>query len=121
MEVRNALRGIRSRLAQLATAAANSEKVLADLEARLAALDEHIADKERGARQSLANNDEDSARRLLAEKGKLVSNRAGLAAQSQALRDDLARIADLRAQLEAKAAELEAVSARGELAEFYSK
>ena len=37
--------------------------------------------------------------------------------QAEALRADLARLADLRAQLEDKAAELEAVQARSRLAE----
>jgi hypothetical protein len=36
--------------------------------------------------------------------------------QAQALQDDLARLSDLRAQLKAKALEMEAVLARGELA-----
>lgn len=114
----NALRGVRSRLAQLAQARLASEKVLADMEARLAGLDERIAGKEQGARAALAvERDETAARQRLAEKVEFTSDRDRLAAQTRALRADLARLDDLRAQLENKAAELEAVQARSRLAE----
>ena len=114
----NALRGVRSRLTQLAQARAASEKVLADLEARLAGLDERIVGKEQAARDALAaERDEAAARQRLAEKAEFASSRDRLAAQAQALRADLARLDDLRAQLEAKAAELEAVQARSSLSE----
>jgi hypothetical protein len=46
------------------------------------------------------------------EKAELEASRERLAEQAAALRDDLARLDDLRAQLEAKATELEAVGAR---------
>lgn len=114
--VANALRSIRSRLAQLAHARAASEKVLAELEARLAGLDERIAGKEQGARD-IIQRDEDVARQRLAEKAELSHSRDQLAMQAQALRADLARLDDLRAQLEIKAAELEAMQARSHLAE----
>lgn len=116
--VTDALRGIRSRLAQLAQVRASSATVLADLETGLAGLDERIVGKEHFARDALAvERDEDAARRRLAEKAELTASRERLTAQAQALRADLARLDDLRAQLEAKAAELEAVQARGRLNE----
>lgn len=116
--VANTLRGVRSRLAQLAQARAASEKVLADMEARLAGLDERIAGKEQGARTALAvERDEAAARQRLAEKAEFAGSRDRLTAQVEALRADLARLDDLRVQLETKAAELEAVQARIRLSE----
>jgi len=118
VEVTNALRGIRSRLAQLAQARAASEKVLADLEARLSGLADRIVGKEQAARDAIAvEHDEQAARLRLAEKAELAASRSRLAAQMQALRADLARLDDLRTQLEAKAAELEAMQARIRLSE----
>src|SRR3990172_7477249 len=106
----NALGGIRSRHAKLVQARVGSEKVLADLEARLSELDERIAAKEQAARQSVTQNEE-TARQRLAEKAEFASSRERLAAQAQALRADLARLDELNLQLEAKSAELEAVQA----------
>ncbi len=118
VETTNALRGLRSRLAQLAQTRAASEKVLADLESRLAGLDERAVGKEQAARDALTvGQDETAARQRLAEKAELADSRDRLAAQAQALRADLARLDDLRVQLEAKAAELEAVQARDRLNE----
>ncbi|MDP1548235.1 MAG: hypothetical protein Q8L87_19650 [Anaerolineales bacterium] len=114
--VATALRGIRSRLAQLAQARASSEKVLADLEARLLDTDQRAADKEQAARE-IIERDEEFARQRLAEKAELSLNRDRLAAQALALRADLSRLDDLRAQLEAKSVELEAVQARSRLNE----
>lgn len=114
----NALRGIRSRLAQLAQARAASEKVLADLEARLLDIDQRVTEKEQAARDALAVElDEESARQRLAEKAELSLSHDRLEAQAQALRADLGRLDDLRVQLEAKSIELEAVQARGRLNE----
>ena len=110
----NALRGVRSRLAQLAQTRAGSEKVLADLKTRLADLDERVAAKEQAARQVL-DQDEDTARQRLAEKTQLASSRERVETQTQALRADLARLDDLYTQLEAKAAELESMQARIQL------
>ena len=115
-EVQNALRGVHSRLTQLAETRANSEKVLKDLETRLASLDEVVAAKKQKARQAIGENNEDIARRHLSEKTDLIENHARLAAQAQALREDLARLAHLRTQLEIKAVELEAVRSREEMA-----
>jgi len=115
-EVANALRGVRSRLAQLERARADSASVLADLEARMSELDQRLAAKERAARQAIEHREEDTARRLLVEKTDLTGSYERLSAQAVALRADLARLDDLRAQLEAKAAELEAVQARSKLA-----
>ena len=112
----NALRGIRSRLAQLTRARAASEKVLDDLEARLLEIDQRVADKEQTARE-IVERDEESARQRLAEKAELSLSRDRLAAQAQALRTDLSRLDDLRAQLEAKSVELEVVQARSRLNE----
>ncbi|HLE29154.1 MAG TPA: hypothetical protein VI793_13600 [Anaerolineales bacterium] len=118
VEAMNALRGIRSRLAHLAQARAASEKVLANMEARVAGLGERIVGKEQAARDAVAvESDETAARSRLAEKAEFASSRDRLAAQAQALRADLARLDDLRAQLEAKAAELEAIQARIRLSE----
>jgi len=115
VEVLNALKGIRSRMSQLAQVRSTSAKVLADLESRLAQLDESIEVKERAARQSV-QFDEDTARRKLIEKSDLASRYERLSSQAQALRDDLARVDELCSQLEFKAGELEAVLARSELA-----
>jgi len=112
----NALRGIRSRLTQLGQARASSEKVLADLESRLSDIDQRTADKEQAARE-IVERDESSARQRLAEKAELGLSRGRLAIQTQALREDLIRLDDLRAQLEAKSIELEAVQARSRLHE----
>jgi chromosome segregation ATPase len=114
----NALRGIRSRHAKLVQARVGSEKVLADLEARLSELDERIAAKEQTARQSVIK-DEETARQRLTEKAELASNRERLAAQAQALRADLARLDELNLQLETKSAELEAVQARSVAAQSF--
>jgi chromosome segregation ATPase len=118
VEVANALRGIRSRLAQLAQTRAASEKVLANLEARLSGLEDRVVDKEQAARDAIAaEHDEQAARSRLAEKAEFASSRDRLTVQAQALCTDLARLDDLRAQLEAKAAELEAMQARIRLSE----
>ncbi len=116
-EVQNALRGVRSRLMQLTEIRSNSEKVLKDLETRLAKLDKVVATKEQKARQAVGKNNEDAARQRLTEKVDLAGSYSRLAAQAQALRDDLARLDHLCTQLETKAAELEAVRAREELSE----
>ncbi len=118
--IENALRGIRSRLNQLLQARSGSEKVLDDLETRLVELDECVAAKEQAARQVL-DQDEETARQRLTEKAELASSRARLAAQAQALRADLARLDDLRTQLEAKSAELESVQARSVAAQLFRK
>jgi chromosome segregation ATPase len=118
--IQNALRGIRSRQNQLQQARAGSEKVLADLEARLSELDECMVAKEQAARQVLAQ-DEETARQRLAEKAQLASSRERLEAQAQALRADLARLDGLRAQLEAKSAELESMQARSVTAQLFQK
>ncbi len=116
--VANALRGIRSRLAQLAQARTASERVLANLEARLSGLEDRVVGKEQAARDAIAvERYEMAARQRLAEKVEFASSRDRLAVQVQALRADLARLDDLRTQLEAKAAELEAMQARIRLSE----
>ncbi len=117
-EVQNALRGVRSRLMQLTEIRSNSEKVLKDLETRLAKLDKVVATKEQNARQAVGKNNEDAARQRLTEKADIAGSYSRLAAQAEALRDDLARLDHLCTQLETKAAELEAVRAREELSEI---
>ncbi|MEW6717032.1 MAG: hypothetical protein AB1345_05990 [Chloroflexota bacterium] len=112
----NALRGIHSRLTQLAQARNASGKVLAALEARISDLDGRIAKKEEAARQTV-QQDEKTARKRLAEKVELAGNREKLVAQAQALRADLSSLDDLRAKLETKSIELEAVQARSRLRE----
>jgi hypothetical protein len=113
---RNALNGIRSRLALLAQSRVSAETVLADLQVHLVDTDRRVAEKERAARENLVH-DEDAARQSLDEKIEFVNSRERLASQAQALGADLSRLDDLRAQLEAKATELEAVLARGRLSE----
>jgi hypothetical protein len=112
----NAMRAIRSRLAQLAQARAASEKVLASLEAQLLDIDQRVAGKEQAARE-IIERDEESARQRLAEKAELGLSRDRLGAQALALREDLSRLDDLRAQLEARSVELEALRARSRLSE----
>lgn len=114
--ITNALRGVRSRLAALGQTRASSGRVLNDLESRLAALDDRITAKEQAARQA-AGRDDEAARQRLAEKMELIESRERLAAQATALKADLSRLDDLCAQLETKAAELEAVQARSRLRE----
>ena len=114
------LRQVQVRLAQLDEAREASSQALADLEARMAGLAERATCKEQAARELVATN-EDAARRLLMEKAELEASRERLAEQTRALRDDLARLDDLRARLEAKAAALEAVGAREELAIVLNK
>ncbi len=114
--VASALHGVRSRLAQLAQARTASERILADLEARLDDLDQRVVSKEQAAREAVGH-DEQGARQRLLEKAELAGSRERLAAQASALQADLGRLADLYAQLEAKAIELEAVRARQRLAE----
>lgn len=112
--IQNALRGIRSRLNQLQQARNGSEKVLTDLDSRLADLDERMTAKEQAARQ-VVSQDEEIARQRLAEKAELTSSRERLATQAQALRADLDRLDDLYSQLEAKSLELESMQARLQL------
>ncbi|HIP96187.1 MAG TPA: hypothetical protein EYH32_03105 [Anaerolineae bacterium] len=109
------LRKVQARLMQLEEAREASSQTLADLEAQMARLAERATSKEQAARQLVAT-EEEAARRLLMQKAELETSRQRLAEQARALRDDLARLDDLQAQLEAKAAELEAVGAREELA-----
>ena len=114
--VTNALRGIRSRLAQLAEARIAAEKILADLEAHLAEIDKRAAAKEQAAREVVAR-DEESARQRLVEKAGLISSRDQITARMEQLRTDLSRLDDLDAQLKVKATELEAVQVRNRLSE----
>ena len=114
-ETAAALRKVQARLMQLEDAGEDSSQTMADLDARMAGLVERTTDKQQAARKLIAT-DEDAARRLLREKADLEASRERLAEQARALRDDMSRLGDLRAQLEAKAAELEAVRAREELA-----
>lgn len=114
-ETAAALRKVQTRLMQLEEAGEGSSQTLAELEARMAGLMRRATDKEHTAREVVVT-DEDAARRLLREKAGLEASRERLAEQARALRDDMSRLGDLRAQLEAKAAELEAVRAREELA-----
>nr|HID14128.1 hypothetical protein [Anaerolineae bacterium] len=110
-----ALRQVHARLMQLDEAREASSRALAELEARMAELAERATGKEQAAREQVIT-DEAAARRALTEKAALEAARQRLAAQAAALRDDLVRLDDLRAQLEAKATELEAVGVREGLA-----
>lgn len=120
VEVSNALRAIRARLAGLDETRRASEQVLGDLKARLADLDRRIAEKDTRARESV-QTDEQIARARLTEKTELAASRERLAVQAEALRADLSRLDDVCAQLEAKASELEAVHARGRVAQEVSQ
>ncbi len=110
-----ALRQVRARLAQLDEARESSAMVLADLESRLDRLTAQIAAKEQAARDQVAT-DEVAARRVLTEKAALADSYRRLNEQAQALRDDLTQLDEMRLQLEDRAAELEAVLARSEIA-----
>jgi hypothetical protein len=110
-----ALRQVQARLARLHEARETSSRILADLEARMARLLERTTGKEQIARELVAT-DEEAARRLLIERAELEMSHERLAKQVRALRDDLARLDDLQAQLEAKAAELKAIGIREDLA-----
>ncbi len=112
--ISNAQRGIRSRLTQLAQTRASAGKVLVDLETRLVDIDRRMAGKEEAARENI-ERDEGTARLRLSEKVELASSRDRLAVQAQALRSELIRLDDLRTQLDAKSAELEAAQARSRL------
>jgi prefoldin subunit 5 len=116
----NALRAIRSRLDQLAVARKGSEKVLSELQGRITDVDGRIANKASAARGAVGEGDEQDARRRLTEKAQLSSSRDRLARQLQLLKEDLAHLDDLTAQLQNKAVELEAVRARGDLASLGS-
>lgn len=119
-ETAAALRQVQVRLAQLDEAREASSQILTNVETRMAGLAERATGKEQAARQLLAT-EEEAARRLLMERAELEASRERLAEQAQALRDDLARLDDLRAQPEAKATELEAVGAREGLAAVVSE
>jgi len=112
--ISNAQRGIRSRITQLAQARASAGKVLVDLENRLTEIDGRMAGKEQAARENI-ERDEQTARLRLSEKVELASSRDRLAVQAQALRSELIRLDDLRTQLDAKSAELEAAQVRSRL------
>ena len=112
--ISNAQRGIRSRLTQLTQARASAAQVLVDLETRLAEMDGRMAGKEQAARETI-ERDEQTARLRLSEKAELASSRDRLSVQAQALRSELNRLDDFRAQLDAKSAELEAAQARSRL------
>ena len=86
----------------------------------MAELAERATGKEQAAREQVTS-DEVAARRTLTEKAALEASRERLFEQARALRDDLARLDDLRTQLEAKATELEAVGAREGLAAVVNK
>jgi prefoldin subunit 5 len=109
-----ALRQVQARLAQLDEARESSAAVLADLESRLDRLAAQIESKEQDARDRVAT-EEAAARRALTEKAALADSYRRLNEQAQALRNDLARLDEMRLQLEDRAAELEAVLARSEL------
>lgn len=115
-ELQNSLHGVHSRLRQLAETRDNTKKVLHDLETRLANLEKLMVAKEQKARQAISEDNENMARQSLSEKTDLIKNHSQLDAQAQALRKDLARLDHLRTQLETKAAELEAVHTREEMA-----
>lgn len=119
-EVMNALRGIRSRQRQLSEARSRSEKVLAGLEASIAQMEERKANKEETARLAVNEGDDASARLRLTEREEISASLARLTRQAQSLRDDLLRLDGLSSQLEAKEVEMEAVLARGEMADLAS-
>jgi len=120
LQVENALRAIRSRLGQLAGAREGSETVLSDLQARIADMDRRMTGKLNTARGAVGEGDEQAARRRLTEKAQLSSSRDRLTKQLQLLKEDLAQLDELTAQLQNKAVELEAVRARGDLASLGS-
>ena len=119
-ETAAALRQVQARLMQLEEAREASSRALAELETRTVELAERAIAKEQAAREQVTG-DEEAARRALTEKVAFEASGERLATQAAALREDLARLEDLRAQLEAKATELEAVGVREGLAAVVNK
>ena len=119
-ETAAALRQVQARLMQLEEAREASSRALAELESRMVELAKRATGKEQAAREQVTR-DEEAARRALTEKVAFEASGERLATQAAALREDLARLEGLRAQLEAKATELEAVGAREGLAAVVNK
>ncbi len=106
-----AIRQLRARIAQLEQARTDSAQVLETLEAKVREMEDRAREREEAARQAVAR-DESLARRYLLEKQTLLETRARLVEQAEALRKDMERLDGLKAQLEAKVAELEALRSR---------
>ena len=116
----NALQGIRLRRQNLAGVREESERVMSNLRGRIADIDERMAGKENIARQAVGEGDDQAARRRLTEKAQLSSLRDRLHKQLQMLTEDLGRLDEVRAELEGRAVELEAVRTREGLASLGS-
>ena len=116
----NALQGIRLRRQNLAGVREESERVMSNLVGRIADIDERMAAKENFAREAVGEGDDQAARRRLTEKAQLSSLRDRLHKQVQMLTEDLGRLDEVRAKLEAREVELEAVRAREGLASLGS-
>ena len=116
----NALQGIRLRRQNLAGAREESERVMSNLRGRISDIDERMAGKENIAREAVGEGNDQAARRRLTEKAQLSSLRERLHKQLQMLTEDLGRLDEVRAELEARAVELEAVRAREGLASLGS-
>ena len=119
-DTRNALQGISLRQQRLVEAREESERVMSNLRGRIADIDERMAGKENIARQAVGEGDDQAARRRLTEKAQLSSLRERLHKQLQMLTEDLGRLDEVRAELEAREVELEAVRAREGLASLGS-
>jgi len=109
-----AIRKLRARIARLEEAREESSRVLASLRERIADMEERAQRREEAARLAVAK-DETLARRYLMEKQELMEAQARLVEQARALEEDLARLGELQAKLEAKVIELEALRSRQEL------
>ncbi len=109
-----ATRQLRARIGQLEGAREESAQVLASLEEKIGTLEAKAAQREKAAREVVVL-DEARARQYLTEKQELEETQERLESQAQALRDDLARLDELRGKLETKVTELEAVRSRQEL------
>lgn len=117
-----AIRQLRARIAQLEGAREESARVLASLQAKIEDVKARAQKREEAARQAVVSDPstgsgrrETLARRYLTEKQELLKTQARLEEQAQALRDDLARLDELKGELEAKVTELEALRSRQEI------
>jgi chromosome segregation ATPase len=113
-EEETAIRQLQARIFHLESAREESARVLASLHKKIDDVKGRAQKREEIARRVIAT-DEARARRYLTEKQELLEIRARLEKQTQALQDDLAKLDELKGELEAKVTELEALHSRREL------
>lgn len=109
-----AIRQLRARISHLESAGEESARVLASLQEKIDDVKARAQKREEVARRVIAT-DEAQARRYLTEKQELLETQGRLEKQAQALQDDLAKLHELKGELQAKVMELEALHSRREL------